>query len=395
MKTDQKMILPDEAADIIGGYGKKSEIEEVRLSDSLGRILAEDIYSEIDMPPFDKSAMDGFAVFSGDNSKRYKIVETIPAGKFPKRSVGKGECSRIMTGAPIPSGTDRVIKVEVTGEDDGYMYLNGEDSNNNICLMGEDIKKGDKILVSGTLMRAPEIGAAASLGLGKLQVYKRVKTGIITTGSEIVEPGGSLLSGHIFNSNGYSLSAQLADACGEVSEMKIVPDERGLLKDSLGKMIETFDLTIISGGVSMGNYDFVPDILEELGVTIHFNKVAIQPGKPTLFGTKNDKVIFGLPGNPVSTFVVFEILVKPLVMRMGGNIYSPLFIRGKLNGRFMRRKKERDLYIPVFYDKGEVNLIEYHGSAHFVSLSKANGLMKIGRGVSEIPQGEIVNVRQI
>jgi len=395
MKINQKMILPDEATEIINNYVKLSEIEDVRLLDSMGRILAEDICSGIEMPPFDKSAMDGFAVFSGDNSKRYKIVETIPAGKFPEKSVGKGECSRIMTGAPLPLGADRVIKVEVTEEENGYMHLKEEDCYNNICFQGEDIKIGDKIIESGTMIRAQEIGSAASLGLNKLHVYKRVKTGIITTGSEIVEPGYDLPTGHIYNSNGYSLSAQLMNIGAEVAEMKIVPDERVLLKDSLKKMIETTDLTIISGGVSMGSYDFVPDILEELGVTIHFNKVAIQPGKPTLFGTWNDKIIFGLPGNPVSTFIIFEILVKSLVMKMGGSSYSPLLVKGELKDGFKRRKKERDLYIPVLYDKGVVSEVEYHGSAHFVSLLKSNGLIKIGRGILEIPQGEIVYVRQI
>lgn len=395
MKKEDKMILPEEAQKIMSRYGNPSRIEEMALIGSLGRVLGEDIYSEIEMPPFDKSAMDGYAVNSKDKSERYKIIETIPAGKFPEKKLEPGQCSKIMTGAPLPEGADRVIKVEVTEEKQGYMCLTGDDPVFNVCFQGEDINIGDRILEKGKVIRAQEIGAAASLGFDKVKVYKKVKTGLIMTGTEIKDPGGSLLPGQIYNSNGYSLSAQLVNSGVEVAERIIVSDDRSLLKKSFEKMIKSMDLTIISGGVSMGEFDFVPELLKELGVNVHFNKVAIQPGKPTLFGTKGEKVVFGLPGNPVSTFVIFEILVKPVLMRMAGSTYSPMIVKGELKEGFKRRKTERDLYIPVFYDSGVVRLIEYHGSAHFISLLKANGLMKIGRGIKEIPEGETVDVRQI
>jgi len=395
MKKEEKMMLLEDAQKIIGRYGKQSGIEKVSLIESLGRVLGEDVYSDIEMPPFDKSAMDGYAVNSRDISDKYEIVETIPAGGFPGKGIRKGQCSKIMTGAPLPDGADRVIKVEVTEERQGYMYLTGEDKVFNVCIRGEDIKIGDKILEKGKILRSQELGAAASLGLNKLNVYKKVKAGLITTGSEIRNPGEVLKPGQIYNSNGYSLSAQLINSGAGVAENKIVRDDRSLLKDSFEKMIDLMDLVIISGGVSMGEFDFVPEILEELGVTIHFNKVAIQPGKPTLFGTKGDKIIFGLPGNPVSTFVIFEVLVKPLLIRMAGSIYSPVIINGKMEKGFKRRKTERDLFIPVKYENGVVSQIEYHGSAHFISLSRSNGFLKIVRGVSEIPQDEMVDVRQI
>lgn len=395
MKKEEKMMLLEEAQEIINRYGKRSGIEEVSLIESQGRMLGEDVFSGLEMPPFDKSAMDGYAVNSGDRSEKYEIIETIPAGGFPKKVIRDGQCSKIMTGAPLPDGADRIIKVEVTEEKQGYMYLTGEDKAFNVCIRGEDIKTGDKILEKGKTMRSQEIGAAASLGLNKINVYKRLKAGLITTGSEIREPGEDLGPGQIYNSNGYSLSAQLISSGADVAENKIVRDERSLLKDSFENMIDSMDLVIISGGVSMGEFDFVPELLEELGVTIHFNKVAIQPGKPTLFGTKGNKIIFGLPGNPVSTFVIFEVLVKPLILRMAGSIYSPVILKGKMEKGFKRRKTERDLFIPVHYENGVVSMIEYHGSAHFISLSKSNGFLKIKRGVSEIPQDEMVDVRQI
>lgn len=395
MKKNEKMILPSEAETIIGSYVKQMETEEMTLLESRGRILAEDICSGIEMPPFNKSAMDGYAVASADNSDKFKIIETIPAGKFPEKTITKGQCSRIMTGAPLPDGADRVIKVEVTKEENGFMYLTGEDNSDNVCVRGEDIKIGDRILQKGEMMRAAEVGAAASLGFNRIKVFKKVSAGLITTGSEIRDPGEILGPGQIYNSNGYSLSVQLLNSGSDVIERKIVEDDRTELSNEIGKLIDNADLTLISGGVSMGEFDLVPDILKELGVNVHFNKVAIQPGKPTLFGTKGDKIVFGLPGNPVSTFVIFEIFVKPMIMKMSGSSYKALTIRGKLEKGFKRRKIERELYVPVNYENGIIKLIEYHGSAHFVSLLGANAFLKIERGVSEIPPGEIVDVRQI
>jgi len=395
LKKDEKMILVSEAEAVMSEYGKPGAPEEVPLHESLGRILAEDICSEIEMPPFDKSAMDGFAMVSGDDSPGLKIIETIPAGKFPEKKVEKGLCSRIMTGAPLPEGADRVVRVEVTREEDGYMFRTGADNAGNVCFRGEDIRKGDRILEKGMRMGTAETGAAASLGKDRVSVYRRVKAGLMTTGSEIRNPGEPLNPGQIYNSNGFSLAAQLRSSGAEVTGNRIVSDRREILVSELEKMIGNADLTIVSGGVSMGEFDLVPGVLEDLGVRIHFNKVAIQPGKPTLFGTRDNKVIFGLPGNPVSAFVIFEVFVKPLLMRMSGSEFRPLILRGKLEDGFKRRKTERDLYLPVSADRGKVRLVEYHGSAHFVSLLKANALLKIERGTGEIAPGETVDVRQI
>ena len=396
MKKEEKMVPLEEAGKVIKGFGKPSAIEDVLPIEALGRVLGEDIYSPIEMPPFNKSAMDGYAVISGDNPEEFEVIETIPAGKFPEKEIRPGQCSRIMTGAPLPPGSDRVIKIEVTEEKNGFMKLTGEDTGFNVCIRGEDIKKGDKVLKRGTIIRAPEIGAIASLGYNNVKVYKKVNAGIITTGSEIVEPGEKLPPGSIYNSNGYSISAQLISSGVNVAERKIIEDDKKKILDSVRSMMDRFDLVIISGGVSMGEFDYVPEILEELGVKIHFNKVAIQPGKPTLFGTLGDKVVFGLPGNPVSTFVVFEIVVKPLLARMSGAVPDVSLLKGVLKTDFKRKKIERDLFVPVYYGRdGFVELIEYHGSAHFVSLSKANGLLKINKGIKEISGGTKVDVRPI
>ncbi len=396
MRKEDKMISVEEAESIMAKFGKPKGIEEVSLLSSLGRVLGEEVYSEIEMPPFDKSAMDGYALISSDGSERFEIIETIPAGKFPEKEIKPGQCAKIMTGAPLPPGADRVVKVEVTEEKNGFMYLTDEDKGFNVCIRGEDIKKGDKILEKGTVMRAPEVGAIASLGFDRIKVYKKVVAAVITTGSEIVEPGNKLMKGNIYNSNGYSISSQLINSGAKVLPSEIVGDDKKKIKEVISEKIDKSDLLIISGGVSMGEFDFVPEILEGLGMKIHFNKVAIQPGKPTLFATKGSKIVFGLPGNPVSTFVIFEIMVKPVLARMSGTVLNPVSHEVKIKNDFKRRKTERDLYVPAFIDdKGFVDVVDYHGSAHFVSLTKANCLLKVKRGIKIITGGSKVNVRQI
>ncbi|MEN8152810.1 MAG: gephyrin-like molybdotransferase Glp [Acidobacteriota bacterium] len=369
--------------------------EDVPVSDSPGRILGEDICSGIEMPPFNKSAMDGYAVSSSDNREKYEIVEIIAAGKFPEKELKPGQCSKIMTGAPLPKGADRVIKVEVTEEKGNFMFIKGEDKSFNVCFRGEDIKRGDLILKKGTKIRPPETGIIASVGIPVIKVFKRPVVSVIATGSEIVEPGNKLEPGNIYNSNGYSVSAQVKSTGSLLNFSGIIKDDFNTIKNSISSLLETSDIVVISGGVSMGDYDFVPGIIKELGITIYFNKVAIQPGKPTLFGTGKGKVVFGLPGNPVSTFVIFEVFLRSFLYGMMGYEYSPVHMKGELKKDFKRKKTERDLFIPVLYeDGGLVDIVDYHGSAHLNSLGSANGLLKVPRGEKEILKGTVVNVRQ-
>ena len=390
------MIPIEEGERILDRITCRPETEEVELMDSLGRVLGQDIVSGISMPPFDKSAMDGYAVLSKDKSTKFEIVEIIAAGNVPQKTIGKGQCAKIMTGAMLPAGADRVIKREVTEEKEGYMYLIGEDKHLNICYLGEDVKPGDVILKAGHLIRAPEVGIIASMGLDSFKVYKKPKVGIITTGSEIVVPGEALAKGQIYNSNTYSISAQVIQTGADVIAAGIVSDDKTIIKEKISNLLDETQMVLISGGVSVGDYDFVPGILKDLGVQLHFDKVAIKPGKPTVFGTRADVLVFGLPGNPVSTFTIFEVFVKKVLYRFMGHEYTPLMLKGIMKKDFRRKRTERTAYVPVkYYHDGSVEAVEYHGSAHLTALSQANALLKVPTGVGVAAEGSIVYVRQI
>lgn len=390
------MIQIEEAEKILNGVTFHPETEEAALLDALGRVLAQDIVSGINMPPFDKSAMDGYALAADDDSERFEILEVIAAGSVPTKTISGGQCAKIMTGAMLPPGAGRVVKKEITEEKDGYMIITGEDPRINICYKGEDVQPGHVVLTAGHRIRPPEVGIIASMGLAAVQVYKKIKVGIVTTGSEIVAPGKPLTEGQIYNSNAYSLSAQVLQTGAEVVFAGTVADDVESIKTKIAGLMADCRMVLISGGVSMGDYDFVPGILKDLGVTLHFEKVAIQPGKPTVFGTKGDTVVFGMPGNPVSTFTIFEIFVKRMLHKLMGYDYEPSVLKAVMKKDFKRKRSERTAYVPVVYrGDGTVEPVEYHGSAHINALSRANAMLKIPIGENELPEGSEVHVRQI
>ncbi|MCP5108547.1 MAG: molybdopterin molybdotransferase MoeA, partial [bacterium] len=260
----------------------------------------------------------------------------------------------------------------------------------------EDVKPGDVILKAGHLIRPPEVGIIASMGIASFPVYKKPKVGIITTGSEITAPGEPLSKGRIYNSNAYSLSAQVLRTGAEVTLAGIVSDDKAGIEKKIAGLLTECQMVLISGGVSVGDFDFVPGILKDLGVKLHFDKVAIQPGKPTVFGTREDVLVFGMPGNPVSTFTIFEIFVRKVLYRLMGYDYTPLLLTGFMKKDFSRKRNERTAYVPVAYgNDGLVEPVEYHGSAHLSALARANALLEIPNGVNTILKGSEVHVRQI
>ncbi|MGM0465908.1 MAG: gephyrin-like molybdotransferase Glp [Acidobacteriota bacterium] len=389
------MILLEEAQKILNETPVRPDVELVKLDKAVGRILAQDIVSKINMPPFNKSAMDGYAVISGDPSERFKVIETIPAGKVPQKKVHPGECAKVMTGGIVPEAANRVIMRELTEEENGYMRVTGKEKNKNVCLAGEDIKKGDKVLEKGVCIRPQEVGVVASMGLEQVKVYKKPQVGVISTGSELVPPGESINQSQIYDSNSYSLSAQVQKSGVRLFDRRMVLDDPDKIKKAVSDILDSCDVLLISGGVSMGDFDYVPSILKKLGFTLHFEKVAIKPGKPTVFGTKDYQYIFGVPGNPVSTFVVFELFIKPFLLRMMGHNYEPFFMTGILKESIRRRKTQRASYIPVECREGFIKNLPYHGSAHIHALTRANALLCVPKGVKEIKAGSQVNVRPI
>ena len=373
--------------------------ERVAFSDSVGRILAEDIFSEMDMPPFDKSAVDGYAcrMLAGvQNFEPQRVVETIPAGKIPKKTIRPFECSKIMTGAMVPEGADCVVMVEdteVIGENLVRFTIN--ETAKNICYQGEDIRAGDLVLEKGLQINPAHIAVLAAVGAINPLVAALPRVGIISTGDELVEPSLAPALAQIRNSNGWQLEAQVKAVPALPSYLGIASDEGPELRKIIDLALANYDVVMLTGGVSMGDFDHVPAILQEAGVEILFKKVAIQPGKPTVFGRKGDTFIFGLPGNPVSSFVLFEMMVKPFLRRMMGNHEQPLELILPMGVDFFRRKSTRKSMIPVRIKDGAVFPIEYHGSAHINAYTKANAILVIAIGITAIHKGEQVHVRPL
>lgn len=372
------------------------ETEKIYLTDTLGRILAEDVKSDIEMPPFDKSAMDGYACRKEDRKNILEIIEVIPAGKTPEKIIGENQCAKIMTGAPIPKGADCVVQVELAEEsNDGTVKFNESPARDNISFQGEDVKVGTKVLDKGIKIEAQHIAVFAAVGYAEVLVYKQAKVGIISTGDELVEPQNTPALSQIRNSNGYQLIAQVK-ACGAIANyIGIAEDTPEDTFSKLSKALQENDIVLLTGGVSMGEFDFVPKVMEQAGVKILFDSVAVKPGKPTTFGVVDKKFCFGLPGNPVSSFVQFDLLVKPLIYTLMGQVYKPLDIQMTLGVDLKRRNPDRKAYFPIIIENGEVLPVDYHGSAHIHALSSAHGIISMEIGQTEIKKGEKVHVRQI
>ncbi len=388
------MIKIDKAMEIIKSQQINWPTERVQLIDALGRIMVNGITSPLDSPPFAKAAMDGYAINSTDNSIKYQIIEIIGAGDTPSKTVIGGTCSKIMTGAMMPGGADKIIRVEFADERDGYAVPHTPEPAGNVIAKAENLEAGDLVLNPGRLA-AKDIGIIASLGFPEVEVSKRPVIGVLTTGSELKNPGEKLESGQIYNSNGLQMTAQIATAGCIPKYYGIIADDRNALSNAVAKAFSECDIVLLSGGVSKGDYDYVPEVLEENGMQTLFHRVAIKPGRPLLFGRKDDKFVFGLPGNPVSTFVTFEVFVKTLIYHLSGLDYNPTLYKGKLSKKVKRRDTERTEFYPVIIRGENIEPIKYLGSSHLNAMAEANGMMTIPNGIAEFKEGETVSVRSI
>jgi molybdopterin molybdotransferase len=371
--------------------------EVIPFVDSLGRILAEDIASDIEMPPFNRSAVDGYACRLSDLHHDLEVLEVIPAGKVPKKAIGLNQCSKIMTGAIVPDGGEVVFMIEDSQKlPDGKIIFKGSDTKTNISIKGEDIKRGDLVLGKGKFIKPQDIAVLASVGHTSVIVNKKPVVAIISTGDELVNPDEFPSFSRIRNSNAYQLLAQVSRAGGIGVDYGIVPDNEKKTFEILEKSIAASDIVILTGGVSMGDFDFVPDIMKRAGVNILFDRVNVKPGKPTTFGVHPKTIIFGLPGNPVSSFIQFEMLVRPLICKMMRYDWSPLEQVLPMAVTYKRKSADRLGLIPVLInEKGEVLPVDFHGSAHITALPYSDGIIAIGTGVHNIKKGEMISVRQI
>ena len=290
--------------------------ERVDLDDSHGRILAVDLPSLVDDPPFDNSAMDGFAMRYEDTvdvPAKLEVIGTIQAaGQEDNITVGKGQAVRIMTGAPIPAGADSILQVELTSTENNTVTLQQESMKHFIRKKGENLSKGEIALVAGTYLTPSRVGLCATMGHSSIPVIKKLKVAIIATGDELKQPGEEIERGEIYESNSFGLAGLIKWLGHEAARLNCIGDTIDDLRQTLNQASLEHDLILTSGGVSMGEWDLVRKIMEEEG-DIHFWRVKLRPGSPPLFGTWNNTPIFGLPGNPVSSHVVFRILVAPWI----------------------------------------------------------------------------------
>ncbi|MXV77107.1 molybdopterin molybdotransferase MoeA [Candidatus Poribacteria bacterium] len=356
-------------------------------------VLAEDLYASENIPPFDNSAMDGFAVLSSDvkdaskeNPTVLSVVETIAAGFAPEKQVSSGSAARIMTGAMMPDGADAVVMQEVTEFDgDTVKVFESVAKSGNVRFTGESVKVKDCVMSNGKPLRPPEISMMASLNCASVAVYRKPVVAIVSTGDELTPIGEALKPGKIRDSNRYGLYAQVQNAGGIPIDMGIAPDDEDETERIFLKSLSQADALITSGGVSVGEHDVVRNVLTKLG-QMHFWRVAMKPGKPQVYGFIDDKPIFGLPGNPVSSLVVFELFVRPALLKMAGHT------------ELLRPTFEAVLTTDVTNSDGRVNYMraiiskengEYvakttgpQGSGILHSLVLANGLITIPSGVT-------------
>lgn len=391
------MITYEQALEIVKANIRLLATEKVEMMKSLNRVLREDIFSDMNMPPFDKSAMDGYACRREDIANELEVVETIQAGYQPKFEIGKNQCAKIMTGAMIPKGADCVIIVEDVVEiSEKLIKFKKDKTPNNICYIGEDVVRGQNLISAGTRITEKEIASLALTGCVLPVVSVKPRVGIITTGDEIIEPINVPKESQIRNTNAYQLLAQCENFGCKAKYYGIVKDTEEEISAAIIKAKEESDLILLTGGVSMGEFDLVPAILKKTGFELLFEKVAVQPGKPTVFGKCENTFVFGMPGNPVSSFIVFEFFVKEFLAGLMGLKSYYKILRSEMAFDFKRKRNERLARIPVkINEEGKVEAIEYHGSAHISSLSFADGIIAIPIGVSEIKKGTIVDVRQI
>lgn len=391
------MITYEKGLQLILNSVGKINTEKVDLSKALNRVLAEDVFTDMDVPSFDKSAMDGFAIRSEDIHEELEVLEFVPAGAAPSKTIGVKQCSRIMTGAMVPKGADTVLMIEHTEEvGDNKIKFIKDSSKSNILKQGEDLKEGDKVLTSGTLLNPAHIGILASVGKVDPQVFKTCNVGILATGTELVSPYETPTAPHIRNSNSYQISALCEENGANATNKGMVDDDPLDIKNTVEELLEKHDIVLFTGGASFGDHDFSSQVLKELGAEVKFHLMAIQPGKPVLFATLKDKFLFGLSGNPVSSSVQFQLLVRPLIKKLMGrkdlNHSYQLIIAQDMK----RKKSERDLFFPVKYTETmEVMPLEYHGSAHLNAYESADAMACFPIGSTHLTKGEKVYVRPL
>jgi molybdopterin molybdotransferase len=381
-------------------------LEKVNILDALGRVIGEDVYAGRNIPPKDNSAKDGYAIKWQDTfgaSKNHPailtVVEDIPAGAIPQKSIGTGEASRIMTGAPVPYGADAVVQMEDTEKDGRKVKIfAAARQGQEIRKAGEDVREGEKVIYRGDVVRPAEVGMLASLGRSFVSVYQKPSVAVLATGDELVEIDEKPTSWQIIGSNSYAISAHIIE-CGAI------PLQIGIAKDTREDLFAKFkaamhaDIIISSGGVSVGDYDLVKNIMKEVGNNMQFWQVAMRPGKPLAFGSLEGIPLFGLPGNPVSSMVSFEQFVRPSLLKMMGhkNLFRKT-VRATIMENITKGKGSKQfIRAMVTCENGKYTAVTTgeQGSGILKSMVRANGLIILPENVTSLKAGEEAMVQLI
>jgi len=402
-RKEQPLLAVADAQEAILARARPLPPEPTPLANALGRVLAEDVASDLDMPPFDKSMMDGYAVRTADLAEGpvvLTVVEEITAGRTPTVALGPGKASRIMTGAPIPAGADAVVMIErceAVGPD--RVRVPGPvAAGTNLSPRGRELQAGETVLRASSQLRAQEIGLLALVGRPSVRTHPSPEVAVLSTGDELVPGDAKPGAGQIRNSNGPMLLAQVVNAGGSPRDLGIAIDDADRLRDAITDGLRS-PVLLLSGGVSAGKLDLVPGVLRGLGVEAQFHKIRMKPGKPLFFGTRDETLVFGLPGNPVSSFVCFELFVRPALRRLRGlPAAPPVFVPLPLAAEFAY-ETDRPTYHPARVeldaDGEQVQVVPWLGSPDLRALTAANALVLLTEGSRKYKAGQPLPVLRL
>ena len=402
--TERVLTFEQALGEVLGhAVSRAVAVETVELLDARGRVLGVGVVADRDQPAFDRSTRDGYAVRAGGVGEALRVVGSVRAGEhWTGEAVGEGQAIEIMTGAPLPAGADAVVMVEHVVVEDGLLRMEAGRSlpvGENVVARGAEVVAGSVVLPAGRVLGAAEIAVAASCGLAEVEVFERPKVAIVATGDELVELDEAMEAWQIRNSNSYALAALVEGEGGFAGRLKVARDTRADLFERIaaGSM---FDLLLLSGGVSMGKYDLVEQVLTEFGAEFFFTGALIQPGKPIVFGRLPKDggwtYFFGLPGNPVSTQVCFHLFVAPMLRALGGRSeVVPRFVEGRLaeevkGGARVTRFLPAELF--GGWDGVEVRVVGWQGSGDVAANARGNCYVVLPAGVEHFPVGLTVRV---
>ncbi len=390
------LITYEQALSIVIEQSSPLGMEQVPVAQAGGRILAEVVWAPADMPPFDNSAMDGYAlIWEEDSDQAYHITGEIPAGTMPERAVKQGECQRIFTGAPIPDGADTVVQQEWTEVRDGHMYIRTGrvERGANIRRKATHIALGELAMEPGYFLSPGAVGFLASMGIDTVSVYRRPVVSILVTGSELIPPGQPIQGAQIYESNSHTLQAGLAEAGIMATEIYRVADDETTFQKVYQKAVATSDLVLITGGISVGDHDIVRSTFEKGTIQTHFYKVKQRPGNPIYFGREGGILVFALPGNPASVMSCFYQYVRPCIRKMSGHETLVLERRRMPIAKSVTKKKGLTFFLKAKLQGDQVLPLEGQLSYIMRSFAEADCVIILDQEIEYVDAGTIVDVQ--